>query len=60
MQNSRLAEIREKLRNPAMSKTHQGNWSNNVVTELEKVHKRFKLNGDPTIGKVPNPQEIPQ
>lgn len=44
-ENHKLVDIRSKLRDPMLSKTHQGNWSKNVISRFESIMKNFEDSG---------------
>ena len=44
--NKKLEEIREKIRNPALSKTHQANWSKNVSRRVQVITQNYARTGN--------------
>ena len=54
-ENKKLIEIRNKLRDPMLSKTHQGNWSKNVFKRFETIVENFDDNGKTMYRKIKKP-----
>ena len=50
--NKKLEEIREKIRNPALSKTHQANWSQNVSRKVKVISENFARTGETCYQKL--------
>lgn len=51
-QNHKLAEIRRKLMDPVLSKTHQANWSKNVFKRFETIKENYEESGKTEYTKL--------
>ena len=63
--NDKLVDIRNKLRDPMLSKTHQANWSNSVMRRFDSILKDYQKSGnsadlkDLNFNQIQKPNQIP-